>query len=1263
IGDVLVLVLHHIACDGWSLRPLARDLAEAYAARCAGRAPDLPPLPVQYADYAVWQRELLSELDPDSLAARQLDYWRTQLADLPDGTGLATDRPRPATRTYAGDVAAFEVGAELHRRLTELGQQHRASFFMVVQAGLAALLTRLGAGTDIPLGTAVAGRNDPALDDLVGFFVNTLVLRSDTSGRPTFHELLDRVRETDLAAYANQDVPFDRVVEEINPDRHTDRSPLFQIMLGFQNTAEATFELAGLHVDEPTGAFSQPHAKYDLEVIVRERPGGGAEGLLLYSTDLFDATTVRTLLDRLMRFFEGVAADPGQPVTDIDILSADERRLIFEAPRQAGPGRTMPELLRSQAEQHPDRTALVCGGDRLTYRELNERANRLAHRLIEMGIGPEDLVAVSLPRSTELVVALLGVLKAGAGYVPIDQDYPAERVALMLEDAQPRHVIDTPEAVDGPPGPSHEPDIRPAPGSVAYVIYTSGSTGRPKGVVVEHRALADYLAWTTSEYASAGGVAQVHTSIAFDLTVTALYTPLAMGGCVVLTAPDQKGPSVAAEQCTFLKATPSHLPLLNPLPGDFLAGGDLLLGGEALTGEALAAWRQRHPDVTVRNVYGPTEATVNCAEFCIPPGEEISPGPVPIGRPQANARLYVLDHQLQPVAPGVTGDLYIAGTGLARGYLGQRALTGARFVADLYGPPGTRMYRSGDLARWRRDGQLEFVGRADDQLKVRGFRVEPGEIEAALRTLPGIDQAVIVADEQQRLVAYVTPAGIDTAAVREQAARVLPPHMVPEFVVPLERLPLTAHGKLDRTALPAPGPAGRTTDRVLPRNATEQALAAIWSDLLGVEQIGVTESFFDLGGHSLLAARLLGRIREDLGAAIPPQAIFATPTVEMLARQIDGLAAPETGAVFDPRLTIDELLPTTLPPAENAPPRHLLLTGATGFVGSDLAAELLRRPDITVHCLVRAAGTATALDRIHGVLEPYGLRPEETAGRLRVIVGDLAAPRLGLTAKAFDDLAGEIDTILHNGAQVDALRPYAQLAEVNIGGTGELLRLAATCRRKRFHYVSTVSVAAAEEGLHSSGYAQTKLDAERLVRAAGERGLETAVYRLPRITGETRYGRHNDRDIMFRLLRVVFDLGVAPDLGLEEDWIPVDQAARRLAALATEPPGGRRILLTAERPVRIDEFLDQARRRGRAMRVVPVDEWLTELADRNPDEHALLSQIVHSRSGPAVRRGQQGFAAVVAGGVDETTLQHYLDHLITKGDRRCGSHVSSRPAT
>ncbi|MFE2431941.1 non-ribosomal peptide synthase/polyketide synthase [Streptomyces sp. NPDC059373] len=927
--SVLLVVAHHIAVDGWSMGIVARDLRLAYAARCEGGAPGWSPLPVQYADYALWQREVLGELgDPDSLITAQLDYWRENLAGLPEEVPLPADRARPAVASFQGGSVAVEVDGETHTGLTGVARQGSATMFMVVQAALAMLLARLGAGTDVPIGTVVAGRGDSALEDLAGFFVNTLVLRTDVDGDPTFAELLARVRETDLGAYAHQDVPFERLVDELNPARSLTRHPLFQTMLVLQNVPATDWELPGLAV-RPMDGQTLPDevlpARFDLSISLAEHRDehgapAGIIGDLQYAKDLFDPGTAHALVQRLQRVLAQVAADPEIPLSRLDVLDAGERRAVLQEWNDSArplPDVTLPEAFDAQAVRTPDAVAVVGADVILTYAELAERANRVAHVLIGRGVGPESRVGVLMERSVEQIVALLGVTKAGAAYVPLDPNHPAERIAFMLADADPALVVCTGSAArvlpaggermlwddpatlaaiaaartTAPADADRRTPLRPA--HPAYVIYTSGSTGTPKGVVVSHAGLGS-LSGAQIERFGVGPESRVlqFAALGFDAAVSEVCMALLAGAALVVAPADRMPPFGRVEDLlddfgvTHVTLPPSVLAGVDRLPDSL---GTVVVAGEACPPALVAQWASSR---RLFNAYGPTETTV-CATMteALPCAPGVVPGVVPIGGPVWNSRVFVLDELLCPVAPGVVGELYVAGSGLARGYSGRADLTAERFVASPY---GGRMYRTGDLARWLSDGQLVFAGRADDQVKIRGFRIEPGEIEAVLAGHESVRQVAVVPREDQpgvkRLVAYVVPAAesADGTVLREFAARTLPDYMVPAAVVVLASLPMTANGKLDRAALPAPDlgdGAGRG-----PETPLEETLCGLFAEVLGLERAGAEDSFFDLGGDSLLAMRLIASIRSALDTEVGIRELFAAPTVAGLARLVEDTA-------------------------------------------------------------------------------------------------------------------------------------------------------------------------------------------------------------------------------------------------------------------------------------------------------------------------------------------------------------------------------------
>ncbi|MFI9584382.1 amino acid adenylation domain-containing protein [Streptomyces sp. NPDC052236] len=919
---LLLVVMHHLATDGLSMTPLMRDLLRSYTARHGGEAPGWEPLPVRYADYAAWQRDRLgAAADPSSLGSRQIDYWRGALAGTPEMMDLPVDRPRPAVPSHLGGTVGFTIEAELYARTRKLARSTGATPFMVLHAALAALLTRLGAGTDILVGTAVGGRPDARLDGLVGYFVNTLVLRADTSGDPTMRELATRVRDTDLAAYAHQDVPFERLVEELNPARSLSRNPFFQVMLSHNEALPGADDVPSLGIRPVT--LTTGTAKFDLAIDLYDSAGDGLTGSVEYSSDLFDRETAVGLADRFVRFLEAVTTDPDQPIGSVAILSDEERHRVLTGWNDTGrelPEATLADLFETQAYRSPQAVALVSETGELTYGELEAQANRLARLLVARGAGPERAVAVALPRSAQWLVALLAVAKAGGVYLPIDPDHPAERIALTLLDAAPvLAVTDTGTGAAVSAGtPSVLVDDRATvrelaglsprrltdddrlspllPSHAAYIIYTSGSTGRPKGVVVPHRNLPGLVASVSGVFGTGpGSRTSQFVSPGFDVILSEMAMSVLCGGTMVMIPAERRlGPALAgflAEQ----RLTHADLPVgvLETLSADDVpVSTAIITGGERCSPALVRQWsRGRRMFIA----YGTTETTVDSVRWpCAMAGPD---GRVLIGRPDLNEAAYILDPWLNPVPPGVTGEIFLAGTGVARGYLGRAGLTASRFVADPFGHAGERMYRTGDLGRWTPTGHLEFMGRADEQIKIRGFRVEPGEIEAVLGGHPSVARSAAIVREDRpgdrRIVAYVVPRddrharpGELPGMLRRHLSDRLPDYMVPSSFVVLDSLPFTVNGKLDRKRLAAPVAA--TSGLLAPCTPQEERMSRLVAEVLGLDHAGVEDNFFELGGHSLLAVRLISKVRTAFGVELPIRAVFEARTLGALAEQLTG---------------------------------------------------------------------------------------------------------------------------------------------------------------------------------------------------------------------------------------------------------------------------------------------------------------------------------------------------------------------------------------
>lgn len=1266
---LILLTMHHIISDGWSTGILIRELTKFYIAYDNNQQCNLPQLPIQYLDFAVWQRQYLQ----GEVLQTQLNYWKQKLNGHLPILELPTDRPRPAIQTDRGATQSFTLSASLTAALKNLSQQEGITLFMTLLAAFKVLLYRYTQQNDILIGTPIANRNRSEIEGLIGFFVNTLVLRSHLEVKLSFKQLLHQIKTTTLEAYNHQDLPFEQLVEELQPERDLSHSSLFQVMFILQNAPTEVLHLPDLTLN--TLKVERKTANFDLTLSMVETDTG-LKGSLEYNTDLFNDDRITRMIGHFQTLLTGIVANSEQKLSDFSLLTPSEKQQILLAGNadQISPiQKCIHQLFESQVEKNPDAVAVVFGEQQLTYKQLNQRANQLAHYLQNQGIKPEFLVGICLERSLELVVGVLAVLKAGGAYLPLDPAYPQERLTYMLTDAQVSVILTQTEllknlhfadkniiCIDADwQKITHESRENPVSqlniNNLAYVIYTSGSTGKSKGVMVEHRSLVNaYCAWEKAYQLSAITSHLQMASFSFDVFAGDLVRALCSGGKLVLCPRNfllepeklyqlmlrekvdcaEFVPGVFRNLCQYLEQTQQSL--------DFMQV--LICGSDSWYVQEYEKFRQFCGSQTrLINSFGLTEATIDSTYFETVNTNFSGDQLVPIGKPFANIEIYILDQHLQPLPVGIVGEIYIGGSGLARGYFNRPDLTASKFIPHLFSQKtGELLYKTGDLGRWLADGNIELVGRLDNQVKLRGFRIELGEIEAILSKHPIVKESVVLVREdrpqQQQLVAYIVPEqlhinSINSQEIQEFLQEKLPSYMIPSAFVMLEYFPLTPNGKINRRALPKPELTEAKTAFVAPQSEIEITLAKIWSEVLNVEQVGIYDNFFDLGGNSLLTTKLILKIRAIFQIDLPLRLVFASPNISSLAVYVEKIINADSSDQFLPETMIDWEQETILDPTiypvnsyQKSTTQAIFLTGATGFLGAFLLWELLQQTQADIYCLVRANNLVEGKNKIQASLKSYLIWDENFNKRIIPVIGDLSQPLLGINHRELENLAHQIDVIYHNGAWVNHIYPYSVLKAVNVLGTQEVLRLACTGKVKPVHFISTTSIFSKSHisgvckeadnidahPVNVNGYVQTKWVSEKLLITAKQRGIPVSVYRIGRVSGHSQTGVFNVNDFVYKLIIGCIQLGSIPNRDIQEDIMPVDYISKAIVYLSQQEKSLEQVFhLINSQLLHTDALLKVIRACGYQIQQVSYQDWQSKLIDVVGDlpEHPLYPLV------------------------------------------------------
>lgn len=1379
--------MHHIISDAWSIEVLMSEIRTLYVAYSSGQPSPLPELPIQYADYAVWQKKCFQDGKLDA----HLDYWKHQLRDVPI-LQLPFDYPRPAIQSFHGSKRHITIPPHLHTSLNALSRQAGVTLFMTLLAAFQTLLHRYSSQESIAVGTPIAGRDGSKLELLIGCFLNTLVLRTSFDGNPSFWNLLKRVQEVALSAYEYQDIPFEKLVEMLQPDRELSHHPLFQVMFALENvprhnaglsdaqlTPLSETEQATLYLGEEaysnhtaqkhSALFKNETAVFDIDMSLYEREDK-LFGEIEYNTSIFDPSTIDQLHDHFLTLLQQIVRDPMQRVDTIPLLSREEQNQYLEKWNSASfpisklqTGSFLAGFLE-QVRACPTALAVSDEQHQLTYADLFQQAYSVARYLRVQGVVQEQLVGLYTTRSVSWAAGLLGILFTGGAYLPLDPRYPDTRIQQFIKQSKCHllltsyehedHLVrlcegmgeagGTPPRIvrleDAPKDAGEhfarcEDLLEPQGQQLAYVIYTSGSTGIPKGAMVEHSGMLNHL-YSKVEALHLGEkdvVAQT-ASACFDISIWQVLAPLLTGGSVRIYADEtvwnvqELFEQVVRDGVSILEVVPSWLRGLLDLDLPAPEQDDVRLGqlrwlittGEALPRDLCLQWLKRYQHVPIMNAYGPTECSDDVTHHIISNenNEKAYRGLLPIGSALPGLRTYVLNEQMQIQPVGVAGEIYIGGIGVGRGYLGEADKTAEVFVPDPWGvEPGGRLYRTGDMGRYRSDGVILFNERKDEQIKLRGYRIELAEIEQAMQKLPGVKECRVMkrterTNDGERLVAYVIRGEgyEDSGRLLKSMKEELPDYMLPSAIVAVEEWPLLLNGKLDKERLPDPQEEEGLIKKevyVAPRDEIEKKLALIWSNLLGVQQVGIYDDFFALGGYSLLTIQLARHIHAQFGRRISLTTIFRERTIAAIAQMLQQHEYEDSSRTLQKEQTPkavnlpeDAILDSSMTPGElcvkhhRTTCEHVLLTGATGFLGTFLLAELLRKTSMHIHCLIRATTEAEGQKKLQQKLEEANIWQTEWEMRIYPIIGDLGQPQLGLSSHHFSELARRIDRIYHNGAYVNMMYPYEALRPANVLGTKEIIRLAMTYQLKPVHYISTLNVLGQKEEAHTQyldehvviddcwqylqgGYAQSKWVAEKLVRTAHARGLPVVIYRPGMITGFPQSRAHYEDDTFYRFLEGCIELGKAPlsNRSVTLQTTSVDYVSRAIVALSQQETSfGETFHFSNVSQVALNTIVQWLNTFGYVIQLVEYQDWykevirLPEISERESMKDATLLDLLSRLPKPDLVRhdtGEEQTPSVVFGSeftqaalaklsiwyaeVDEGLFHTYLASLLQTG--------------